>query len=109
MPAWVFKILGINWRTTLLGWSVMVAAVGRIAVAWRTRDFGAILADGQLILETVATLLAGFGLIKAKDQHVIGAGTQARTIDTSTGDITNREGQTVGKEPALPPQPKVVQ
>lgn len=79
----MFKsILGLNWKTTLAGLSVIVAAIGRIALAYKTKDFGAILTDGQLVLSTVISIIAGLGLIKAKDQNVTGAGPAAVNVDT---------------------------
>lgn len=73
-------LLGINWKTTLAGVTAIIAAFGRIAVAWRTRDFSAIFTDGQLIVETIGMIVLGLGLLKAKDQNVTGAGTAAKTI-----------------------------
>jgi hypothetical protein len=93
------KILGINWKTTLAGIAVVIAAVSRIAVAYRTRDFEAIFTDGQLILETLGILLAGLGLLRAKDANVTGVGTAAKAVDSS-GVVTNVEGDKVGKQPA---------
>jgi hypothetical protein len=98
MPSWVNKILGINWRTSLAAWATIMAAVGRIAVAYRTRDFQAIFTDSQLIFETIGLLLVAFGLMKAKDQNVTGTGTTAKAVDSS-GTITNREGEVIGQQP----------
>ena len=70
-------LLGLNWKTGLAGWTIIIAAVGRILVAYKTKDFGAIFTDGQLILTTVVSIAAAFGLIKAKDQNVTGAGEDA--------------------------------
>lgn len=92
------RILGINWKTTLAGVTVLIAAVGRIAIAYKTKDIGAILTDGQLVLSTVIGIVAGLGLIKAKDQNVTGTGTAARSVDSS-GEVTNREGTVVGQQP----------
>jgi hypothetical protein len=78
------KLLGINWKTTLAGLAVIAAAAGRVLVAYRTKDFSAIVTDGQLIFETLGILLAGLGLIKAKDQNVTGAGPGATNVDTGT-------------------------
>lgn len=75
-------ILGINWRTTLAGIAAIVAAVSRIAIAYRTRDFEAIFTDGQFILTTVFGIIVGLGLLKAKDQSVTGAGANARDVET---------------------------
>lgn len=97
MPNWLTHILGINFKTTILGIGVIFAAVGRVLIAYRSKDFVGLANDGQLIMETIAALLAGFGLVKAKDQNVTGTGTGARSID-STGVITNREGTVVGQQ-----------
>lgn len=99
MNALFQKLLGINWGTTLAGVSVIVAAIGRIALAYRTRDFGAIFNDGQLVLQTVVAIVAGLGLISAKDKNVTGVGTTAKAVDSS-GIVTNVEGDKVGKQPA---------
>lgn len=99
------KILGINYRTTILGIGVIVAAVGRLVLAYKAKDFTSLANDGQLIAETVAALLAGLGLFVAKDSSVTGTGSQAKSVD-SAGTITNVEGQAVGHQPTLPPQPK---
>lgn len=94
------KILGINWKTTLAGLAAITAAFGRIAVAYRTRDFEAILTDGQLVMETVIALILGLGLLKAKDQNVTGTGTVAKSVD-SAGTLTNAEGTVVGHQPPV--------
>lgn len=94
------KLLGINWKTTLAGITAIVAACGRIAIAYRTKDFEALLTDGQLVMETVIALILGLGLLKAKDQNVTGTGTAAKSVD-SAGTMTNREGEVVGQQ--LPP------
>lgn len=95
------KLLGINWRTSLAAWSAIVAAIGRIIIAWRAKDFQAIFTDGQLIFETVGLLLVALGLMKAKDQNVTGTGAVAKSVDSS-GIVTNREGEVVGKQPVVP-------
>lgn len=91
----ISKLLGINYRTTLAGFMAIVAAVGRIAVAYRTRDFEAIITDGQLIIETVGIIMLGLGLMKAKDQSVTGAGPVAVQV-AADGSATDREGEDVG-------------
>lgn len=98
------KILGINYRTTILGIGVIVAATSRIAIAYRTRDFEALANDGQLIAETVAALLAGFGLFIAKDSTVTGAGTLAKTVE-GDGTVKNVDGEVVTIQPQAPPVP----
>lgn len=102
------KILGINYRTTILGVGVIVAAVGRIAMAFRSKQYDviALAEDGQLIATTLGALLMGLGLFIAKDANVTGAGTQAKTVD-STGAVTNVNGTPLGNQPTIPPQPKV--
>lgn len=93
------KLLGLNWKTTLAGITAIIAAISRIAVAYRTRDFQAIFNDGQLIIETIGVLIVGLGLMTAKDQNVTGVGTAAKVVDTSTGQVTNSEGKVVGQQP----------
>lgn len=95
------KLLGLNWKTTLAGIAVIVAALGRIALAYKTKDFGAIFTDGQLVLSTLVGIIAGLGLIKAKDQNVTGTGATAKALNSS-GTLTNREGEVVGKQPVVP-------
>lgn len=100
------KILGINWRTTILGAGVIFAAVGRVGLAYKARDFESLANDGQLIAETIAAILAGLGLFIAKDSSVTGAGTQAKTVE-SDGTVVNVQGTVVGQQPATPPAPKL--
>lgn len=100
------RILGINYRTTILGIGVIFAAVGRLVVAYRSRDFTALANDGQLIAETVAALLTGIGVILAKDANVTGAGTLAKTVE-GDGTVKNIEGEVVSRQPAAPPEPPV--
>lgn len=99
------KLLGINWRTTILGVGVIFAAVGRIMLAYRARDFESLANDGQLIAETIAAILAGLGLFIAKDASVTGVGTQAKTVE-SDGTVVNVQGTVVGQQPPAPPAPK---
>jgi len=100
---WINKVLGINWKTTILGIGVIVAASGRFALAFRSKnyDFIALADDGQLIMTTLTGILAGVGLTKAKDQNVTGTGSGAVSVD-SAGTVTNREGTVVGKQPEEP-------
>lgn len=95
------KLLGINWKTTLAGIMAIVAALGRIAVAYRTRDFESIFTDGQFVLTTAFGIIVGLGLLKAKDQNVTGVGAVAKAVD-SEGTVTNREGAVVGHQPVKP-------
>lgn len=92
------KVFGVNYRTTILGIGVIVAALSRVAMAWKVKDFTALAEDGQLIMETLAALLAGLGLFIAKDANVIGAGSQAKSVDSS-GTVKNVEGEVVGVQP----------
>jgi len=98
---WVSKVLGINYKTTIIGVGVIVAACGRFALAFRSKhyDFMALADDGQLIMTTLTGILAGFGLTKAKDQNVSGAGTKATSVNDS-GVVTNAEGQVVAHQEA---------
>lgn len=93
--SWINKLLGINWKTTLGGLALVVAAVGRIVLAYKTRDFEAIFADTKLIMETVIALIAGLTLTQAKDQNVTGAGPVAVQV-AADGSATDREGEDVG-------------
>lgn len=94
---WVNKVLGINWKTTILGIGVIVAAGGRFVLAFRSKnyDFSMLAEDGQLIMTTLTGILAGFGLTKAKDQNVTGTGSGAKSVDSS-GVLTNIQGDVVG-------------
>lgn len=100
MNAFLSKALGINYRTTIIGVGVIVGAVGRILLAFRSKqyDFTALAEDGQLIMTTAGAILGGFGLIIAKDSSVTGAGTMAKAVDSS-GTITNVQGDEIGKQP----------
>lgn len=91
------KLLGLNWGTTLTGITLIIAAIGRIAIAYKTRDFAAIFADTKLIMETVVALIAAFGFLKAKDASVTGVGAAAKTVD-SAGTVTNVSGDVVGQQ-----------
>lgn len=88
MKAFFAAILGINWKTTLAGITVIIAAVGRIVLAYRTKDFGAIITDGQLVISTVLAIVAGLGLINSKDGNTTGAGTGAKKVE-SDGTVTH--------------------
>ena len=91
------KILGLNWKTTLAGISVIVAALSRIVLAYRTKDFETIITDGQMVLTTLIAVLTGLGLIKAKDQNVTGTGAKAAIVNDA-GVMTDREGHVVGHQ-----------
>lgn len=85
------KILGINYKTVLAGVTVIVAAIGRILIAYRTKDFSAIFTDGQLVLTTIISIIAGLGLINAKDSNTTGVGANAKKVD-SDGTVTRADG-----------------
>jgi hypothetical protein len=97
------KVFGINYRTTILGIGVVFAAAGRVVLAYKAKDFSALAEDGQLIMETTAALLAGLGLLIAKDAKVTGVGTQAKAVDSS-GVVKNVEGEVIARQPAMPPK-----
>jgi dipeptide/tripeptide permease len=97
MPTFLTRILGLNASTTLAGIVALIAAIGRVALAWKARDFESVVTDGQLILSTILAIAVGLGFIKAKDKNVTGAGPAARLVDSS-GTVTNREGETVGQQ-----------
>jgi hypothetical protein len=92
------KMLGINYRTTVLGIGVIFAAAGRVVIAYRAKDFESLANDGQLIAETITALLAGVGLFIAKDSAVTGVGSQAKSVD-SEGVLKNAEGKEVAHQP----------
>jgi hypothetical protein len=94
------RMLGINYRTTILGIGAISAAIGRIIVAYRTRDFVAIANDGQFIAETAGMILAGLGLFIAKDANVTGAGSKAKVVD-GAGTVTDIKGKVVGEQPPV--------
>lgn len=100
------KIFSVNYATTILGIGVIFAAVGRVAIAWKSKDFVSLATDGQLIMSTAGLILGGFGLVLAKDRNVTGAGQQAKAVDSS-GVLTNVEGDAVGKQSATPPPPTI--
>jgi len=102
MNAFLTRIFGINWRTTILGIGVIVGAGGRILLAFRSKqyDFTALAEDGQLIMNTAGMVLGGLGLWIAKDASVTGAGSTAKSVD-GAGVVSNVEGDKVGKQPIL--------
>jgi hypothetical protein len=100
------KLLGINWKTTLPGILVIFGVIAKILAAWRTKDIATLLTSTQELIPDLIAVLAGIGLITAKASDVTGAGTQAKAVD-STGEVTNIEGQKVGQQSSIPPQPKL--
>lgn len=97
------KIFGINWATTILGIGVIFAAVGRVVIAWKAKDFTALANDGQLIMTTLAAILTGIAFLFAKDRNVNGVGSQATTV-ASDGKVKNVEGEVIDRQPVEPPK-----
>lgn len=91
------KLLGINWKTTMTGIGALVAVLGVILNAWRTKDFGTIFTQGQTVIPIVMGILTALGMFSAKDSNVIGAGVAAKAVD-STGTVTNVAGDVVGQQ-----------
>jgi uncharacterized membrane protein len=87
-------LLGINWKTTLAGITMIIAVVGKILLAYRTKDFATIFSNGQEMIVDVTLLLGALGLIKAKDGSTTGVGANAVSVDSS-GTGTNVAGQVV--------------
>lgn len=75
------NILGINYRTTLMGLLALIAVVGKLVVAFKTKDLDSIGPLLNELLPIIAGLLLAIGLTKAKDQSVTGAGPTARDVD----------------------------
>lgn len=97
MPAWLIKLLGINFKTTLAGITALLAVGAAIIAAWKSKDFKAIFNNLPTLFTTLAVVLTALGLIKAKDQNVTGTGSGARSV-SSEGEVTNREGELVGQQ-----------
>lgn len=95
------KILGINWRTTLAGFTSLLAVVGAIVAAWKVKDFRVIVDKLPELFLAISVVATAIGLMKAKDQNVTGTGAVAKSVDSS-GIVTNREGEVVGKQPVVP-------
>lgn len=91
------KILGLNWKTTLAGLTALGAVGASIIAALKARDFNAIFDNLPTFFTTLAVVLTALGLIKAKDQNVTGAGSQAAAVDFA-GQLVNREGKVVGHQ-----------
>jgi hypothetical protein len=96
----VFAKIGvINWKTT---GSAVIAIAGlavNIQVAWKAKDFMAVVNNAQMVMLNLGLIATALGLLGAKDSNVTGAGTQAKAVDSS-GVVTNVEGEKVGKQPA---------
>lgn len=105
MRAFFQKLLGVNWRTTFAAIVAIIGLAINIQVAWKAKDIRAVANNAEMImlnLGLIATALTG---LNAKDANVTGAGTQAKTVD-STGAVTNVDGAALGNQPMIPPQPK---
>lgn len=96
------KLLGINWKTTLAGITSLMAIAGAMFAAWKAKDFQAIFDNMPLFFTALGVVITALGLMKAKDQNVTGTGATAKTLDASTGTLTNREGDVVGHQPVKP-------
>lgn len=95
----IFAQLGIiNWKTTMTGITSLVAALGVILNAWRTKDFGTIFTQSQTLIPVIMLILTGLGLLSAKDSTVTGVGSQAATL-TDNNKLLTVEGDVV-KNPA---------
>jgi hypothetical protein len=71
------RILGVNWQTTSAGVLALIAVAGKLLLAYRTKDVEAILSNGQEMFLDLNLIAIGIGLIKAKDNNTVGAGTTA--------------------------------
>jgi hypothetical protein len=76
----LIKLVGFNWKTTLLGLAAISSVVGKILLAWRTKDIVAVFSNGQDLMLDVGIVLGGIGLIKAKDANTVGAGVSAAKV-----------------------------
>jgi len=94
------KLLGINWKTTLPGILVLVGVVAKFANAVRQKDIGTVLMSTQELSVDIPLVLAGLGLITAKASDVTGTGKQSVAVDSS-GNVTNAEGDKLGKQQAV--------
>lgn len=101
MPAWLLKLLGINWRTTLAALSSMGAIGAAIIAAFKVKDFSAIFDHLPLFFTALGVVLANLGLLFAKDKNVTGVGTQAKAL-AGAGALVNVEGDVVGVQPSKP-------
>jgi hypothetical protein len=102
MKAIFQKLLGMNWRTTSAAIIAIAGLAVNIQVAWKAKDFMAIVNNSQMIMLNLGLIAAALGFASAKDSNVNGVGQQAVTVD-STGAVTNIAGEPLGKQSAVPP------
>src|SRR5436190_20654292 len=100
------KILRINYRTTAAAIIAIAGLAANVEVAWKARNFLAVVDNAQMIMLNLSLIAGAVGFLNAKDANVTGAGTQAKTVDSS-GTVTNVEGKELGQQPMIPPQPKM--
>lgn len=102
MKVFFQKLLGINWRTT----GAAIIAIGGLAVnvqvAWKAKDFMAVVNNAQMIMLNLGLVATAFGMLSAKDSNVTGVGQQAKAVD-SAGSVTNVAGEFVEQQSAIPP------
>lgn len=91
------KLMGINYKTTMTGIAALMAVLGVILNAWRTKDFQTIFTQGQTVIPIVMGILTALGMFSAKDANVTGAGASAKAVDSS-GTVTNTAGDVVGQQ-----------
>lgn len=103
MPAWLIKLLGINWKTTVAAITSLGAIGAAIIAAWTAKDFQAIFDNLPLFFTALAVVVTNIGLWQAKDKNVTGVQKQAVSVD-STGAATNVKGEPVGKQSTVPPR-----
>lgn len=82
MSSFFAKLLGINWKTTISGIMVIVALVGKVIVAVKTKDFGGAYTIFQELIPDVIALLVALGLLNAKDNNTTGAGEASKKVES---------------------------
>jgi hypothetical protein len=70
-------ILGVNWKTTLSGVTVILGVITKIIAEVHAKDWSAVLADAPNLLVDITAVLIGVGLIHAKDNDTTGIGVSA--------------------------------
>lgn len=72
------RLLGVNWKTTIMGVGSLITALGVILNSWRTKDVSAIFSQAQTLLPIITLILTGLGFLNAKDNNTTGAGEKAK-------------------------------
>lgn len=93
----VRKILGLNWKTSLAGWTLLFATLGTVAAAWKNKDFVALFTNLSSVVAIIGGIAGALGLINAKDGNITGVGPGAKQLNETTGAVEVRA------EPAIPP------